>query len=65
MDGLLHTQAGVSRKGIVSYALGVAELGVSVYRALTAFLLCFLLRQDCKLKKVDYSKTPAEFGLTP
>jgi len=23
------------------------------------------LRQGCKLKKVDYSKTPAEFGMTP
>ena len=60
-----HHPGRCGQKKIVSYDLGVAELGVSVYRALTAFLLCFLLRQDCKLKKVDYSKTPAEFGLTP
>jgi len=38
VDGLVHTQtftqAGVGRKEMVSYAQGVAELGVSVYSAL-------------------------------
>ena len=39
MDGLVHTQAGVSRKEIVSYTLGVTELGVSVYSALLTIVI--------------------------